>query len=231
MNTTSFLTAVFLATAVSGAAGEQELASPNGQLRVRFALQADDVAVGRPTYSVLYRGQPLLIDCRLGLELQNAPPLDRGLRITGTSRASSDSSWRPVYGERSVVRDRYEELSVDLEDDQQPPRRLRLVFRAYDEGIAFCYTIPEQPGLRELVIAAEHSEFRFTDNHRCYAVYSAQGVYQAVGLDQVKPNCERPLTVEIAGGPCVAVAEARLVDYARMRLRPVAGRPHTVASM
>ena len=73
------------------------------------------------------------------------------------------------------------------------------------------------------MITAENSEFRFTDNHRCYAVYSAQGVYQAVGLDEVKPNCERPLTVEIDGGPCVAVAEARLVDYARMRLRPVAG--------
>jgi len=231
MNTTFFLATIWLATMVSGAAAEHELTSPDGQLVVRFALQADESAGGRPTYRVLYRGQSLLTDCRLGLELQNAPPLDRGLRITGTGRANCDSSWRPVYGERRVVRDRYKELSVDLEDDQQPPRRLRLVFRAYDEGIAFCYTIPEQPALREIVIAAEHSEFRFTDNHRCYAVYSAQGVYQAVGLDEVKPNCERPLTVEIAGGPCVAVAEARLVDYARMRLRPVAGRPHTVASM
>ncbi len=208
-----------------------ELASPNGQLVVRFALQTDETAASRPTYSVLYRGEPLLTDCRLGLELQDAPPLDRNLRLVTTARASYDTTWRPVYGERSVVRDRYEQLDVDLEDGQQPPRRLRLTFRAYDEGIAFCYSIPEQPTLSDVVITAEHSEFRFTDNHRCHAVYSAQGVYQAVGLDEVKPNCERPLTVEIAGGPCVAVAEARLVDFARMRLRPVPGRPHTVASM
>ena len=131
----------------------------------------------------------------------------------------------------AAIRDRYEQLSVDLEDDQQPARRLRLVFRAYDEGDCVLLHDPGAAGPAEFVIAAEHSEFRFTDNHRCHAVYSAQGVYQAVGLDDVKPNCERPLTVEIDGGPCVAVAEARLVDYARMRLRPVAGRPHTVASM
>ena len=231
MNSLFLSAAVCLATLLPGAAVEHELSSPDGQLSVRFALETDASAAARPTYRVLYRDRPLLAASRLGLELHAAPPLDRGLRIIKTNRTRADSTWRPVYGERSVVRDRYEELSIDLEDDQQPPRQLRLTFRAYDEGLAFCYTIPEQPALRELVIAAEHSEFRFTDNHRCYAVYSAQGVYQAVGLDEIKPNCERPLTVEIAGGPCVAVAEARLVDYARMRLRPVAGRPHTVASM
>jgi alpha-glucosidase len=224
-------TAFCFATLFVGTGAVTELASPDGQLVVRFALQTDETAAGRPTYSVLYRGQPLLTDCRLGLELQDAPPLDRDLRLVTTSRASHDTTWQPVYGERSTIRDRYEQVDVDLEDGQQPPRRLRLTFRAYDEGIAFCYTIPEQPALRDLVITAEHSEFRFTDNHRCHAVYSAQGVYQTVGLDEVKPNCERPLTVEIAGGPCVAVAEARLVDFSRMRLRPVPGRPHTVASM
>jgi alpha-glucosidase len=226
MNTSLCLAALF---AWTGAV--TELASPDGQLVVRFALQTDETAAGRPTYSVLHRGRALLTDCRLGLDLQDAPPLDRDFRQLHTARASHDTTWRPVYGERSTVRDRYEQLSVDVEDGQQPPRRLQLVFRAYDEGIAFCYSIPEQPALRDLVITAEHSEFRFTDNHRCHAVYSAQGVYQAVGLDEIKPNCERPLTVEIAGGPCVAVAEARLVDFARMRLQPVAGRPHTVASM
>jgi len=208
-----------------------ELSSPDGQLLVRFALQTDDTATGRPTYSVRYRGRPLLIDCRLGLELQDAPPLDRNLRIVNVGRAKHDSTWQPVWGERSEIRDWYEELSIELEEGGQNGRRLRLVFRAYNEGIAFCYTIPPQPALHDFVITAENSEFRFAGNHRCYAVYSAQGVYQAVGLDEVKPNCERPLTVEIADGPCVAVAEARLVDYARTRLRPVAGRPHTVVSM
>lgn len=224
-------TTFLLAAVVAWAPTAAELTSPDGQLVVRFAVQADDVAAGRPTYSVLYRGRALLSDCRLGLELQEAPPLDRGLRIVNLARASHDTTWQPVCGERREIRDWYNELSVDLEDAGRSPRRLRLIFRAYNEGIAFCYSLPAQPALHEFTITAENSEFRFTGNHRCYAVYSAQGVYQAVGLDEVKPNCERPLTVEIDGGLCVAVAEARLVDYARMRLRPVAGRPHTVASM
>lgn len=195
-----------LATLVAFAGAGTELTSPDGQLLVRFAVQTDDVAAGRPTYSVLYRGQPLLSDCRLGLELQDAPPLDRGLRIVNHARATHDSKWQPVWGERSEIRDWYNELNIDLEQDiASPQRRLRLIFRAYNEGIAFCYTIPGQPALRDLVITAENSEFRFTGNHRCYAVYSAQGVYQAVGMDEVKPNCERPYVAHVyADDPAVA---------------------------
>jgi alpha-glucosidase len=225
------LTSLILAALTLSAAAENEVTSPDGQVVLRFSLADADGLSGRPTYSVQYCGRTIVRDCRLGLELQDAPPLDRGLRIVQTARDSRDSTWQPVWGERAQVRDHYQQLTVDLEDGSQPPRRLRLTFRAYDEGVAMCYTIPEQAAIGEFVITAENTEFRFTDNHLCHAVYSAQGVYQAVRLDQVKPNCERPLTVEFAGGPCVAVAEARLVDYARMRLRPVADRPHTVASM
>ena len=49
-------------------------------------------------------------------------------------------------------------------------------------------------------------------------------------LSKLKGNCERPLTIEINNGLFVSVAEARLVDYARMRLSPDKGRPYTLVS-
>jgi hypothetical protein len=43
--------------------------------------------------------------------------------------------------------DHYRQLVVDLEETAPPHRALQLTFRAYDSGVAFCYTLPKQAGL------------------------------------------------------------------------------------
>ncbi|NOX53446.1 MAG: glycoside hydrolase family 97 protein, partial [Planctomycetes bacterium] len=82
-------------------------------------------------------------------------------------------------------------------------------------------------GPTEVTIVDELTEFAFPSDLVCWPVYSAQGIYKNAKLSQVRRNCERPLLVEFPGGPAVAVGEARLVDYARMRLQP-AGRSFAV---
>jgi alpha-glucosidase len=47
-------------------------------------------------------------------------------------------------------------------------------------------------------------------------------------LSKLKPGVERPLTVRIADDLYAAITEARLVDYARMKLRPVKDQPNTL---
>ena len=213
--------------AVSTAGQNLELCSPDGRVAVAFSVGDG----GGLSYGVSYRGKPLLVESRLGLALEDAPALAEGFRVLNTERATHDETWHPVYGERSEIRDHYNQLVVGLEDSQTPPRRLRLVFRAYDEGAAFCYSIPKQDSLADFVISSEETQFRFTGDHPCWPVYSAQGEYAKSRIGGVKKNCERPLVVEIPGGPLVAVGEARLVDYARMRLQPSAESPHAVKSM
>ena len=105
---------------------------------------------------------------------------------------------------------------------------MQLTFRAYDEGVAVCYTIAKQPGLERFVISDELTQFRFAEDHTAWPVYAAQGVYQKTTLSKVRPNCERPLLVQFDGGLAVALAEARLVDYARTRLQPVKDAPFTL---
>jgi len=53
-------------------------------------------------------------------------------------------------------------------------------------------------------------------------------MYETVRLSQVKHECERPLTVAIDDHTYAAVAEACVVDYARMRLQPAAGMQWTL---
>lgn len=203
-----------------------DLASPDGQV----AVQLQQTDSGGLRYSVRYNNKPVITTSRLGLVLKDAPPLVEGFQVINVTRSKHDQTWKPVYGERSEVRDRYHELVVELQEKAPPMRRIEIVVRAYDEGAALCYRLPEQPNLTQAVIAAETTEFCFAGDYPAWPVYSAQGVYQRVRLSQNKPNCERPLVVEVDRGPFVAVAEAHLVDYARMRLMPVTGNPHAVQS-
>lgn len=205
-----------------------ELKSPDGQLVARVEVKDAAGATGCPVYSVTYRGWPVVAESRLGLRLGSGVRLDQHFAATAAAPTAHDETWRPVAAERSEIRDHFNELAVDLADDQTPPHRLRLTFRAYDEGVAFSYSLPAQPALTDFTITNEVTEFRFNADYPCWPVYSAQGVYTNKPLSQVGANCERPLVITIPGGPALAVGEARLVDYSRMRLKNQRGQPLTL---
>jgi len=206
------------------------LESPDGNVSVKLVLKDIGELPNCPAYAVTYNDRSVITDSRLGLAIKNAAPLQSGFEIVKVSRISHDRTYSPVYGERKTIRDHYNQLVAELREIHPPHRRLNLTFRAYNEGAAFCYTMPEQDALENFVIPAEKTQFGFTHDHTAYAVYSAQGRYSKVPLSKIKNNCERPLTVQIDEGLFASVAEARLVDYARMRLSPEQGRPLTLVS-
>lgn len=202
------------------ARAELEVASPDGQVQLTFATGAD----GDLEYRVRYRGAPVLAASQLGFLVDNGPPLARGFRIAAAERGQRDERWRPVAGERREIRDHCNTLLVQLVDDRTPPRALRLEFRAYDEGVALRYGFPGAAGDR-IALTDELTEFRFAQDHACWPVYSAQGVYSRRRLAEVTKGCERPLTVDLGLGRWASVGEAALLDFARMRLQP-SGQPN-----
>jgi alpha-glucosidase len=221
-----------------------ELKSPDGRVELCFDLKTLGEEQECPVYRVNFQGRPVLAESRLGLEL-NGGALAAGFKITGRETSMGDSTWKPVLGERESIRDHFNQLVVDLREVNPPERRLRLTFRAYNEGVAFCYTLPGQPGLADFVINRERTQFAFAADHAAWAVYSAQGNYDAddprqkgklpacgpVPLSAVQAGAERPLTVRVDDRLYAAVTEARLVDYARMKLRPVAGADHALEAL
>ena len=220
-----FLFLIFgLAAALPAAAEDarQEVKSPDGKVILTFNLTGE----GSPVYTVSYQGKPVIIESQMGLALKDGPGFLNGLKVTGVQPVSHDETWKPVAAERSSIRDHYNGLTVNLEGAQG--RKLQLAIRAYDEGAGFRYTLPEQADLKDFTITKEVTEFRFDGNYPCWPVYYAQGEYKGgLKLSDVKKDCERPLTVEIPGGPCVAVGEAGMLDYFRMRLQP-SDRPNGV---
>src|SRR4051812_41002030 len=80
-----------------------EVRSPDGQLVFSFALEDRGAVRACPTYSVTYRGKSLIDHARLGLELEGEA-LDSGFAIASQETAQRDLSWKPVCGEKELIR-------------------------------------------------------------------------------------------------------------------------------
>ncbi len=208
----------------TAAEGQVEVVSPDGHVSLLLEVKEFEGVAGRPLYGVKYRSKTVIRPSRLGLQLQSGS-LAYGFSIVSVERSKVDTSWKPVYGERNTIRDNYQQAVVQLRQQAPPQLTLQLVLRAYDEGVAFCYVLPKQPGLAEASILNEKTEFRLPGDGTAWATYTAQGPYAAVPVSQVKSGCERPLVVRLADDLYAALAEARLVDYARMKFGPL---PHTL---
>ena len=215
-------------------ANAASVVSPNGSLTLALEVAEIGDAVVAPIYSIRRDGRVVVAPSRFGLILEDSEldssAFSQHLEIVSTETASSDTTWRPIYGERARVRDHYNQVTVRLRQTRSPQLELVIIVRAYDTGIAFCYHVPAQGSLQEIKVSREQTEFRFTEDHEAWAVYSAQGVYERTNLSRIKRGVERPLVIRGGDGLYLAVAEARLVDYARMKLAPLDGAENALLS-
>jgi alpha-glucosidase len=171
----------------------------------------------RMSYHVRYHGQPLLLDSSLGISSFRPDYV-----VASTNRRSELGSWRPLHGERSEYPDNYNELVLAVGSSQDAGARLRVEFRASNEGIAFRYTI-EAPA--EVSFDSEGSTFHFPPGAEAWEEHGTEGVYRQVLVREIRKGCERPLTVRYPWGLYASLTEAAVIDYPRMLLSPLEGAP------
>jgi alpha-glucosidase len=81
----------------------------------------------------------------LGYSVNNQSLPAVGWTITKARKRSIDSVWKPVWGKRAIVQDKYNELSIDLAGPENAPLSLlHFEARAYNDGVAFRYCIPKE---------------------------------------------------------------------------------------
>ena len=105
----------------------------------------------------------------LGLTLREGPPLVTGFAVAETASAAHDERYTLVVGKTREARDHYRELRVTLRETASPFRRLQITLRAYDDGVAFQYTLPAQGELTALEIVTENTQFRFPEDMKAWA--------------------------------------------------------------
>ncbi len=215
--------------------------SPNGELGVTVALKslpAPYASGSRPYYSVRFEGQPLLADSPLGLEFDGASALDHDFIVTDVTNDSHDSTWEDPINDNRTVRDHYNQLTVHLKESAAPERRLDLIFRAYDAGIAFRYALPQQSALGQFILSSEDTGFYFARRGAAYALNLGsfttpyEDEFTKVPLTGIEPDAivGLPLLVEVHGGPWVALTEADLEDYAGLYVAGARDVPNGLAT-
>ena len=221
---------VVLLASPAGAAGREDhdrfaVASPDRSIELVLALDE----AGRPSYRVEHHGAPLLADSTLGLQLQDAPALDDGFQVRTVRRRGGDSVWRPVWGEYDTIRNRYRELTVELRERTAPRRSLELVFRVFDDGVAFRYVLPRQPAIDDFAITSEDTEFRFADDFTAWWIPAQFGpgsgdehLWRRTALSEME-SAATPVTVDAGAAGYATLHEADLIDYATMNVSPAGG--------
>ncbi|MGB7190634.1 MAG: glycoside hydrolase family 97 protein [Acidobacteriaceae bacterium] len=166
----SILLAGALSAGGAAAVGQEPqtvLFSPNHQLQMRFTIkppvnsQGPDGALD---YSVSFHGKPILDDSALALELDGGPALGSEVHITGAQSGSGVDDYTLLDMKTSKVHDAYNSLKVNVAESGSPQRVMTLEARAYNDGIAFRYVLPEQEGIQQLRLRQEDTEFRLSDD-------------------------------------------------------------------
>lgn len=207
------------------------LYSPDSSYQLHFHQEQGADGKRAFIYSVQYKGKPVILPSELDIRLDNnlseramALKVDKhekwceNLKLTGTERSTTDNSWTPVYGERSRIKDSYNQVVLSWVKDDNPIYTMKLEFRAYNEGVAFRYFFPENPKGTYYRITKENSFFTFPEGTNAWHHSWAQASYQLLPFNSWPDESERPLLLELPGNIYACIAEARMVDYARTKL-------------
>jgi len=88
---------------------------------------------------------------------------------------------------------------------------MKIVFRAYDEGIAFCYEFETKEN-EPIKLKRELSQFEFKGDYSCLLK-----TRELVPISKIEGEHDGPIVVEIPDGPVVSLSESRSSDFARLR--------------
>lgn len=214
----------------------QTLTSPDGNLVMDFHLSADKT----PVYSLKYKGKDVIKESKMGFQIRPSFDFSKNFRIVETKEDASDTTWNPVWGQNSVIRDNHKELFVALEQEGTG-WLLNIRFRLFDDGLGFRYEFPVQKELRHFTINEEVTEFQLAGDHKAFwipADYDTNEFQittsklsevpqlidkardEALACKSPSPNLavQTPLMLKSDDGLYINIHEAALVNYPAMHL-------------
>jgi alpha-glucosidase len=203
---------------LSGCSDQKKITitSPAGNIEFTIISEMDNGNDGWPAFELKAGNREILlpsfIQLSTGLEFK-----ENDFDIVKVENESVTNKWINNFGERKEVPDNYNQVKIFLENNDL---KINLICRAYNEGVAFAYEFPVQAGRDSITISDEKTVFRFPENYFAWSAPRAQAQYSKVPLSKIDTGSERPLVIEVDTNLTIALAEAKLIDYARMKFEP-----------
>ena len=213
----------------------QSLSSPDKRLSIIFeTIKNEKAAVSREqlVYSVTFNDQALVDKSALSLNFENQRPLGEDVKIVSVERSSLDQSYELIAGKTNFVNAKCNVLTIQLQENGSPARKLTIEARAYNDAVAFRHIVPEQSGMKEFRLLGERVEFKMSKDAITYSqllpnfVHSYESEYLKLPITAYShfgsvvndPLLGLPLLMELPGLAWVAINEADLQNYSSMYL-------------
>ena len=203
--------AAFIVLSITGCNSNDlpyEITSPDGS--ISFEL-CDDLM-----YSVKNREALVIGASKLGFETTDGVDLFDDLEVARVKKQSINTTWEPLYGEKNIYTDQYNEAVISFKDIDESLNGASLRVRVYNEGVAFQYEFDSK---EEIKITKELTQFNFTTDPTVWVSSKAQSAINKVKLSDLPYVAERPLLAELNNHTYLALGEANLVDFARMKFK------------
>jgi alpha-glucosidase len=200
----------------AGCSRKLKLTSPDGRLKMEIRPGGGRADSSVASFTLKYDRKIILLPSPLFIITEKSQKAD-GINLIRIETESINRNWINNFGEKKDVPEAYNQLKLYLMSNGM---MINVICRAYNEGVALAYEFPEQEGRDSISVSSENMYFRFTAGHMAWSAPRAQAMYSHVPLTAITEGCERPLVIEADSNLYLAMGEAALVDYPRMKFDP-----------
>ncbi len=199
-----------------------EVSSPDGQNVIKIEI-GETV-----TYSVSHHGQQILAPSPISMTLDGGLVLAQKPQVKDVRKAQINQTITPVVKhKRASILDNGNELTIDFQGDYS------LIFRAYNDGVAYRFTTRLN---RDVKVFKEQATFAFPTDYPGYLPitktlmmsFEKPYVHQPISKLAADDMVYLPIALEAANGVRIAITESALEDYAGMFLKKASGQPNTL---
>lgn len=210
--------------------------SPDTKIDLSFFLSAK----GEPGYLVDYNNKRVIDTSYFSFDFKDQKPFGKRIEIVNSSISSYDETWETIWGEQRYIRNNYNELKIELKEKTENERTCFIIFRVFNDGVAFRFEFPEQDNLKDVVILDENTQFKFTGDNICWWTPGDWDIYEhlfnttlfseidalskrshkALAQTYIPENAVNlPITMKTDDEVYLSILEANLTDYADMTLK------------
>ena len=215
---------LFLSIQIGVVSGQQSASvkSPDGHIVFSFTLTKE-----MPVYQVSYLGETVVNSSELSLEFKETGRFASNLSMSKPKVVSVDNRYELLIGKTKNVHHPYRQLIIPLQEKAGAGRKINIVVRAFNDGVAFRYEFPEQEKWSSYTLTEERSCFNLAQATKVRGLLfgnnynnNHEGVYQKMELNVLEENVlmDVPALFELPGKKYLAITEASLRDYAGMYL-------------
>ena len=193
-----------------------QIGSPSENIRI-FIENNQNI-----TYSVRFNDKVVINKSLLGILFKDGNKLFLDPVIINVSEKNEDEIWELPWGEVKNIRNNYREKTVSIKDKGNG-MLVDLIFRAYDDGIAFRYYVKDiEKRNKIIIISDELTEFNLTNDAEvwwtpAYGDNRYEELYQKSNVSEMDTS-HTPLTIRYSDGIHLSIHESELVEYSSMQI-------------